>query len=846
MTIQDATRVDRYERSLGPFYPQTLEAACKVGIDRHDKGNILAAESHLLRASMAIGESEDLDEAVRAAERAVELWPQDQKDRCQEDALMRLGYLLVDRFEAEGHQEDIDSAIMHFEQARNTPKTTSTAQARCLSGLADAFRSRWKRTADKDSLEAAIDHERLALDLLPDGDVGKLDVMNDLANDLLDKFKDSKSRSEIEEVISLHELVLSLRPSTQMHYPRSLNNLANALEARFTALKDIEDLNLAIESSKKALSFMHADDPSRAGYSFNLGARYYTRYLEKSEKGDLASAVNHHLHGWRVLNGLPFDRVLAGSQAVYRLRDLERFDEATTLAMEVVDFLPWVTTRSLQITDQQYVIREFLGIAGNACSLLLRVGRLQDALEYLEKGRTVILDLLMGNRVDITELESVSPKLAAQFRELQDEINQTLNPKSRSPRATEELFRKRLASIYHFNECVEVIRSLPGQSRFLHGPKIETITSEAKEGFIIVVNITTTCSDAIIISDDKIDSLELPGLSRSRTREWLEKNLTRKAKDRAGRKGQNDEYIHFLHWLWVSGVKPIFDRIKLHPRFSTVTGKLPSICWIGSGVASGLPFHAACDRTSNLMESTFAYAISSYSPSIKTMLRVRAKLSDGALGPKPSLLIVGMPTTRGRAKLSCVEDEIEDIAEVVEPNFTVKSLLHPQPTSVLSHLSSYDMVHFACHAVCDSKNPLNGHLMLESEQAEASETEKCGALTVERILKMDLKRARVAYLSACSTAENRATNILDEAIHLASGFQVAGVAHVLGTMWPTPDLVSRDVAVGFYQHLAALLGESGVDNGRAVAEAFHLAVKEVRSEYEDKPLFWAQFVHFGG
>lgn len=812
-------------------------------------------ENHILLESLArqlghryttLGRSEDLDEAIRAAERAVELCYQDQGNLYQAEGLMRLGYLLMDRFEVQGHQEDLDRAIMHLEQARNTPKTNSNAQARCLSGLADAFRSRWRRTADKNSLEEAINHERLALDLLPDGDVGKLDVMNNLANNLIDRFKDSQSPSDMEEVVQLHELILSLRPSTHMHYPGSLNNLANALEARFTAWRKIEDLSLSIETSEKALSFMHADDPSRSGYSFNLGARCYTRYLEKNEEKDLVSAVNHHLHGWRVINGPPLDRVLAGSQAVYRLRDLGRFDEATTIAMEVIDFLPRVTTRSLQITDQQYVVREFSGIAGNACSLLLRAGRLQDALEYLEKGRTVILDLLMSSRLDLTELDSASPKLAARFRELQDEINQTFNPKGMSPSGTEGLLQKRLASVSQFNECVEVIRSLPGQSEFLLGPNFESIRSAAKGGFIIVVNITTTRSDAIIISDEKIDSLELPGLSRSRTREWLEKNLTRKAKDRAGRKRQNEEYTDLLHWLWVSGVKPIFDHIRLSLQSSTVAGKLPRVCWIGSGVASMLPFHAACDRTSNFMESTFSYAISSYSPSIKTMFQLRAKLSDEAIGPNPSLLMVGMPTTRGHAPLSGVEDEIEEIAEVVEPSFSVKSLLHPQPASVLSHLASYDMVHFACHALSDSKNPLNGHLMLESEGAETSSPEKCGALTVETIVKMDLKRARIAYLSACSTAENRATKLLDEAIHLVSGFQVAGFAHVLGTMWPAPDLVSRDVAVGFYQNLAGLLAEPGVDNDRAVAEAFHLAVKEVRSEFEDQPLFWAQFVHFGG
>jgi CHAT domain-containing protein len=46
-----------------------------------------------------------------------------------------------------------------------------------------------------------------------------------------------------------------------------------------------------------------------------------------------------------------------------------------------------------------------------------------------------------------------------------------------------------------------------------------------------------------------------------------------------------------------------------------------------------------------------------------------------------------------------------------------------------------------------------------------------------------LKGAKLAYLSACSTAENKIDQLADEVIHLASAFQVAGFRHVAGAMW---------------------------------------------------------------
>jgi CHAT domain-containing protein len=74
-------------------------------------------------------------------------------------------------------------------------------------------------------------------------------------------------------------------------------------------------------------------------------------------------------------------------------------------------------------------------------------------------------------------------------------------------------------------------------------------------------------------------------------------------------------------------------------------------------------------------------------------------------------------------------------------------------------------------------------------------------LTVHDISELNLKHARLAYLSACSTAENKAAQLVDEVIHAVSGFQVAGFSHVIGCLWPSIDRICAAVASSFYSHL---------------------------------------------
>lgn len=74
-------------------------------------------------------------------------------------------------------------------------------------------------------------------------------------------------------------------------------------------------------------------------------------------------------------------------------------------------------------------------------------------------------------------------------------------------------------------------------------------------------------------------------------------------------------------------------------------------------------------------------------------------------------------------------------------------------------------------------------------------------LTVETISETNLTTTKLAYLSICSTAENKAWEFSDEVLHVVSGFLVAAFPHVVSCLWPANDRICVKIAKDFYPSL---------------------------------------------
>ncbi|KAM7182922.1 CHAT domain containing protein, partial [Rhypophila sp. PSN 637] len=539
---------------------------------------------------------------------------------------------------------------------------------------------------------------------------------------------------------------------------------------------------------------------------------------------------------------VPFHRIKPAARCLQlfaRLRGGPNTDviisSAIQLGKDVIKLLPTVNTRMLNRADQQFVIKTFAGAAADLCAFHLESGNLDDALLYLEKGRAVILGQLVDTRSDISSLVRQYPDHVRRYEELQDEINRPVQT-GKQDVAERLMLKRRREAVAELERCVEGIRSISGQEQFLQGQTIAQMQECAAHGSIIIINLTTFRSDAIIVTATTIKALNLPKLSASEAENWLSKDWHRGR--RSDRLQKNKEYLDFLSWLWQACVQPVLDVVLATHSSSD----LPRIWWIGTGLATSMPFHAAGTHSVNSTDNLYSRAVSSYAPSIKALAYAhsRAKATDRTKG---TLLMATMSTTPGSPKppdLPGVAKEKQKILDVTGRHLLTESIDQPSVNRLIKRLPHCSIAHFACHGSTDYSDPSNSGLILQKSGDTAPEQDR---LTVQMVSELSLTHARLAYLSACSTAENKAPQLTDEVIHVVSGFQVAGFPHVVGCLWPSNDRVCVEVASGFY---TTLLGKGGMRwHNDDVAAALLKAVNLVRENERSMPLNWAQFVHYG-
>jgi tetratricopeptide (TPR) repeat protein len=795
------------------------------------------------------GSQADLDSGIEAGLRAVDgFTPDDPRLRvCQSS----LGSALRARYERSRALADLDRAIEFTEQALAGIADDDPLRAGVLSNLAVVLASRFERTGAPADLDRAIEHGELALAATPgDQQPHHARRQSNLGTDLHSRFDLTRSLPDLDRAIGLEEQAVAATAPGNPERAAYLGNLGIARRARYAVTGDDADLRRAVEAAGQALDATPADHPDRTGLLRNLAVALRARFRHSGAAADRDAIMAAAREATGLVTAAPSDRARAAQLWGEFAVSVADWDAALDAYAAAAELLALVAPRSLGRRDQEYWLREMSGLAEQAAAACLQAGQLDRAVELWEQCRGVLLGQALDLRSDLDELAQRHPGLAAEFSRLRDEMDgrhrlargaaePEVTPAPALPladagqRTRAEIDQRR--ELYDaFDRVIKQIRAEPGFARFLLPPLLSELLPPPGTGPVIVLQASGIRCDAIILRASGAELVPLPRLTAQVVHDQAAAQLS--AVDRArdagpgGQRLAEQRLAELLGWLWDAVAGPVLGHLAITGP-PALGADWPRIWWCPSGLLTFLPLHAAGHhgtRFDDCPETVTDRAVSSFTPTLRA-LRYARRTAAGALpAPAGQLLVVAMPHTPAAADLPGAEAEATILTALVPGQTTI--LEGPLAThgSVLEALPGRRWAHFACHAVSDLDDPSASHLLLSDHLEQP--------LTVLDLMRLDLKGAELAFLSACATAR-AAPDLPDEAIQLAAGFQLAGYRHVIATLWPISDAPAVRIARDLYERL------STTDDGPAAA--LHAATRRCRNLSPRRPTAWAAHTHNG-
>jgi CHAT domain-containing protein len=182
--------------------------------------------------------------------------------------------------------------------------------------------------------------------------------------------------------------------------------------------------------------------------------------------------------------------------------------------------------------------------------------------------------------------------------------------------------------------------------------------------------------------------------------------------------------------------------------------------------------HAAGIYDGPNQECCSDYVVSSYTPTLAALARAQDRVKTVEVR-NSAFLVIAAHNKQLRA-LPNVDVETREVIDVAVRAGT-KVNAHCDDSAVQNDvaksLESAQFVHVASHGTQNALQPLQSGLCLND-----------GVLTVEQLMKLELKDAFFAFLSACETAKGDKEQP-DQTIHLAATLLFTGFKSVVGTMW---------------------------------------------------------------
>ncbi|KAF8534365.1 CHAT domain-containing protein [Trichophaea hybrida] len=799
------------------------DAVTATPLDHPDRAGRLNNLGTMLRSRFErTGDFNDLQQAILQGEEAAAATPLDHPDRTV--MLNNVGNMFGMRFRRIGAFDDLQQAILRVEEAVAATPLDHPVRAGMLNILGTMLGSRFKRTGDFDDLQQAILRGEEAVAATPLDHPDRAGTLINLGIILILRFERTGDFNDLQQAILRGEEAVTATPLDHPDRANMLNNLGFMLRSRFERTGAFDDLQQAILRVEEAVAATPLDHPDRARRLINLGIILISRFESTKHSHSRECAIKCFTECVALHSAPPTDRINAALQVSPMLAQGQNWADASEVTKTAVNLLPLVSSRSLGKNDQQHLIKQYAGLASRAAAAALEAGKSANNAQQ-------------------------HPQIAKEFEQLRDSLDLSGGKSSISTEPKAPGSSRHSASL-ELDKIIDKIRQLPNFDQFLLPPTANQLMGAAAAMHpVVLINVSPFRCDAFLIQHHSITVLNLPRLH--------EETITKVATIMKSRSPTKHQMLDLLQWLWEALAGPVLNKLGFCEPVATE--EWPRVCWIPTGPLCNLPIHAAGYHRETGSRTVLDRVISSYSPSIKALLYAHRNVAQRSRSKACNkAVLVSMDTTPGCAELSFARKEIIELESLFAASIPRVVLDAPYKDDVLTALDDCSVFHFAGHGESDHSDPSMSTLLMTDWQKNP--------LTVKDLvaLKFHQNPPLLAYLSACSTGDNRDRQLLDEGIHLMSACQLAGFRHVIGSLWEVSDKHCVDAAKDVYNtmiqagmsdesvslglHNAVLNLRGGRDRTGMTREARDARLIENEESEENRigdPYIWAAYIHMG-
>jgi CHAT domain-containing protein len=813
------------------YYEAALEVRTCSGYPERwaaTQNNLAAVYNHRIRGKKA----ENLERAITYNEGALQVYTRSAYPEQWAATNNNLAVAYLSRIRGERF-DNLEQAIIYAEATLEvyTPSTYPEEWARTQSNLANIYCERI-RGEQTENLERAIAYNEAALNVYTRSAYPEqwATTKNNLGIAYLSRLRGERDEN-LEKAISCCNAALEVL--TRETFPKSWadtqNNLGNSYLTHIDG-EQVENLERAIGCYEAALGvYTRSDYPYEWAMSqINLGQAYSNRIrgerAENLERAIVCSEAALEIYTRTAfpqqhtktlaLLGLAYQK-----QSQHYTHDPEKKQTALQnaystfeQALDAVEYLRGEITSS---DEAKRKLNEYwTGLYICMVEVCLELGRYTDAIEYVDRSKARNLTELIATR-DAYPGGEISFEVRQRLQKLRQAISEEDRRLKQDPNP----------DYTHISQLREEF-----QAKYPYKPlKFSGLQSLLDDETVIlewyVLNdkfLTFTLTNHSLnlwkSSEEDLDNLidwtnaYLNDYRNNKT-QW-HNNLPQRLETLA-QILHLDEILHNLREKFPNCKKLILIPHRFLHLFPLHALPVPVIATDGVGAQCLRPISRQNGNQEGLhiapLQELFPKGVA-YAPNCQVLQQAQKRINQ-----RPDfnqLFAIQNPTQ----DLDFTDIEVAAIQSLFNPHHILQYDA-AEKAAILDgdNLKNAHCTHFSCHGYFNFEDALKSALLLaKSEFTPPPPSEdqsryiplqngnlldlgKC--LTIEDILRLDLRNCRLVTLSACETGITDFNSTSDEYIGLPSGFILAGSPNVVCSLWAVNDLSTALLMIRFYQNV---------------------------------------------